>query len=212
MPDISHTIVAKSDQLNAADLAQPITVTVRGVHVTRDDQPVIVDIGDQHQPWKPCKGMRRLLAQVWGLNTDTWPGERVTLYCDPEATWGGQKVGGIRVSAISGIDSRLRYVMRTSKKGTTTYDVSPLEKVKPVDPAAARGKLLSTAQDKHGLSADDIAAWLGEQGGATLDQMTVDDLRGLFRALPDIAAWRDAQTAAPANQAPEQPDDGGELV
>jgi len=204
MPDISHTITAKSDQLNAADLAQSITVTVRGVRVTRDDQPVIVDIGDELKPWKPCKGMRRLLAQVWGTNTDTWPGGRVTLFRDASATWGGEAVGGIRVSAISGIDSPMRYVMRTSKKGTTTYDVGVLAAAAKVDPSAARAKLLEAARDKHGTDEATVRAWLAEQGGPDLDAMTVDDLRGLFRALPDIAAWAAEQGGGSA--------DGGEYV
>ena len=36
--DISDTILAKSDQINAVDLAVPVTVTVEGVEVVGGDQ------------------------------------------------------------------------------------------------------------------------------------------------------------------------------
>lgn len=184
MPDISHTIVAKSDQLNAGDLAQPITVEVRSVRVTRDEQPVIVDIGGDYQPWKPCKGMRRLLAKAWGTNTDTWTGHRVELYNDPNVTWAGEKVGGIRVSAISGISSPMRYVMRTSKKGTTSYDVRVLQRG--TDPAEALAKFLEYASGK-GVERDQVEAFL-EHHSTTLDALSPDELRALARDLDAVKA------------------------
>ena len=184
MPDISHTIIAKSDQLNAGDLAQPIVVEVRAVRVTGDEQPVIVEIGDGHQPWKPCKGMRRLLAKCWGTNTDTWTGHRVELYNDPNVTWAGEKVGGIRVSAISGISSPMRYVMRTSKKGTTSYDVRVLQRG--TDPAEALAKFLEYASGK-GVERDQVEAFL-EHHSTTLDALSPDELRALARDLDAVKA------------------------
>ena len=111
MPDISHTLTAKSQQLNAGDLAAPVVVTVRRVRVTQDDQPVTIDIGDDLQPWKPCKGMRRLLARTWGTDTDSWPGHRVELFNDPNVRWAGAAVGGVRVAAISGISRPTVYTL-----------------------------------------------------------------------------------------------------
>ena len=131
MPDISHTLIAKSDQLNAADLARPVVITVRSVRVVDEEQPVCVDYGENRPPWKPCKGMRRLLAQVWGTDTDTWIGHRVELFNDNGATWAGKAVGGIRVSAISGIDRGMSYNMRTSKKSHTMYKIAAMEKAQP---------------------------------------------------------------------------------
>ena len=185
MPDISHTIIAKSDQLNAGDLAQPIVVEVRAVRVTGDEQPVVVEIGDGHQPWKPCKGMRRLLAKCWGTNTDTWTGHRVELYNDPNVTWAGERVGGIRVSAISGISSPMRYVMRTSKKGTTSYDVKPLQRG--TSPAEAREKFLAYAAGK-GVEREQIDAFLHHHGTA-LEKLSPDELRTLARDLEDVRAF-----------------------
>lgn len=185
MPDISHTIIAKSDQLNAGDLAQPIVVEVRSVRVTRDEQPVVVEIDGDHQPWKPCKGMRRLLAKCWGTNTDTWTGHRVELYNDPNVTWAGERVGGIRVSAISGIDSPMRYVMRTSKKGTTSYDVKPLQRG--TSPDEAREKFLSYAAGK-GVEREQIDAFLQHHGTA-LEKLSTAELRTLAGDLEDVRAF-----------------------
>lgn len=185
MPDISHTIIAKSDQLNAGDLAQPIVVEVRAVRVTGDEQPVVVEIGDGHQPWKPCKGMRRLLAKCWGTNTDTWTGHRVELYNDPNVTWAGERVGGIRVSAISGISSPMRYVMRTSKKGTTSYDVKPLQRG--TSPAEAREKFLAYAAGK-GVEREQIDAFL-QHHGTSIEKLSPDELRTLARDLEDVRAF-----------------------
>lgn len=185
MPDISHTIIAKSDQLNAGDLAQPIVVEVRSVRVTRDEQPVVVEIDGDHQPWKPCKGMRRLLAKCWGTNTDTWTGHRVELYNDPNVTWAGERVGGIRVSAISGIDSPMRYVMRTSKKGTTSYDVKPLQRG--TSPDEAREKFLDYAAGK-GIEREQIDAFLQHHGTA-LEKLSTAELRTLAGDLEDVRAF-----------------------
>ncbi len=185
MPDISHPIIAKSDQLNAGDLAQPIVVEVRSVRVTRDEQPVVVEIDGDHQPWKPCKGMRRLLAKCWGTNTDTWTGHRVELYNDPNVTWAGERVGGIRVSAISGIDSPMRYVMRTSKKGTTSYDVKPLQRG--TSPDEAREKFLAYAAGK-GIERTQVDAFL-QHHGTTLDSLSTAELRTLAGDLEDVRAF-----------------------
>lgn len=184
MPDISHTLTAKSQQLNAGDLAAPVVVTVRRVRVTQDDQPVTIDIGDDLQPWKPCKGMRRLLARTWGTDTDNWPGHRVELFNDPNVRWAGAAVGGVRVAAISGISRPTVYTMRTSQKGTQQYQIRPLERAAEMDPDAAREKFVAYATAK-GVSLDDVAAFLEEQGTSLAD-LNADDLRVLARDLDSV--------------------------
>ena len=184
MPDISHTLTAKSQQLNAGDLAAPLVVTGRRVRVTQDDQPVTIDIGDDLQPWKPCKGMRRLLARTWGTDTDSWPGHRVELFNDPIVRWAGAAVGGVRVAAISGISRPTVYTMRTSQKGTQQYQIRPLERAAEIDPDAAREKFAAYAKAKGG-SRDDVAAFLEEQGTSLAD-LSADDLRVLARDLDSV--------------------------
>jgi len=128
MDDISETLIAKSDQLNAADLVGGgLTVKVLAITVNKGaDQPVIISIGEGRQPYKPCKTMRRLLAIVWGTYSVNWVGQSMTLYCDMEVMWGGVPTGGIRVSHVTGIAAKREIPLRSSKHKVTTYTIQPL--------------------------------------------------------------------------------------
>lgn len=122
------TIVAKSDQLNAVDLVGgPVTVRVASVSKGDAEQPVIVGIGDR-QPYKPCKSMRRVLIACWGANPAAWIGRQMTLYCEPSVKWGGESVGGIRISHLSHIDADVKEVqLNESKHKKITYKVYRLD-------------------------------------------------------------------------------------
>ena len=69
MVDVSHTILAKSDQLNADDLiGREITITITDVKLAGAEQPVKVSYKDDNgKPYCPCKSMRRVLVQLWGV-------------------------------------------------------------------------------------------------------------------------------------------------
>jgi hypothetical protein len=123
------TITAKSDQLNAEDLiGGPRTVRVTDVKVTAsDDQPVWISFeGDQGKPFKPCKTVRRLLVRVWGDDGSVYAGRSMTLYLDPEVKYGGQKVGGIRVSHVSHIDSPMKFFLTETRGKKREISVRPL--------------------------------------------------------------------------------------
>jgi hypothetical protein len=120
-----ETIVAKSDQLNAVDLVGgPITVEVKSVKPTGDkDQPATIGIGDR-QPYKPCKSMRRVLIACWGADPNVWIGRQMTLFCDPSVKWGGESVGGIRISHLSHLLTPIVEVqLNESKHRKITYKV-----------------------------------------------------------------------------------------
>lgn len=127
MVDISQTIKAKSDQLNAGDLiGGPVTVAVKAVTSTRGDQPVSIQLQEDYQPYKPCLSMRRVLAKIWGLESDLWIGKRLTLFCDPTVVWAGKEEGGIRISHMEGMSKMVPVTVRKNKRSTTTYNVEPL--------------------------------------------------------------------------------------
>jgi hypothetical protein len=111
------TIVPKSDQLNADDLLTgPITVTITGVRRGSVEQPVIVDIeGYEGRPYKPGKSMRRVLISAYGDEPKQWIGKQLTLYCDPEVKFGGVKVGGIRISHMSGLANDMTFRLTVSR-------------------------------------------------------------------------------------------------
>lgn len=124
--DISDTIVAKSDQLNADDLLSgAITVTITDVRRCDDEQPVAVHISGGHQPWKPCKTMRRVLVAAWGKDGSQWVGKSLRLVRDASVVFGGKAVGGIRVEAMSHIAKRIEIYLAESrtKKKLVTIDV-----------------------------------------------------------------------------------------
>jgi hypothetical protein len=143
--DMSATIVAKSDQINAADLIGVArTVTVKEVRIKAgDDQPVTIMIEGDKKAFRPCKGVRRLLVRVWGPDANKYIGQSLTLYCDPTVTWAGKEEGGIRVSHMTGLDEEIIEYMRTSREKTKPYKILPL---------VAENKAQANATD-------DLGAW-----------------------------------------------------
>lgn len=77
-------------------------MTITGVKRGDKEQPVVVEI-EGRRPYKPCKSMRRILVATYTEDPTKWIGQRMTLYCDPAVLWGGVKVGGIRISHLSGL-------------------------------------------------------------------------------------------------------------
>lgn len=126
--DVSKAIQAKSDQLNADDLiGGPRTIRVRDVKVVGGEQPVSIFFdGDDGKPWKPCKTAMRCVAAVWGVDAATWVGKHLTIYNDPEVTWAGMAVGGIRVSHMEGLTKEVKLMLAKTrgKKGATV--IKPL--------------------------------------------------------------------------------------
>lgn len=126
--DLASTIKPNSDQLNAVELvAGPIIVTVEGL--TRgpsEKQPINVHISGGHQPYRPNLGMRVVLITCWGDEKESWIGKKIELYRDPDVTWAGEAVGGIKVSAVSGIDKPIKIPIRKNRKQIYLHTVNPL--------------------------------------------------------------------------------------
>ena len=84
--DISKTCAPKSDQLNADDLiGGPKTITITDVRGNDgDQQPISIYFeGDNNKPYKPSKGMRRVLVHMWGKEGSEYKGRSMTIYCEP---------------------------------------------------------------------------------------------------------------------------------
>jgi hypothetical protein len=117
----------------------------------------------------------------------------VELYCDASVTWAGAAVGGIRVSAISGIERATAYTMRTSKKGTQRYQIEPLEKGSPPLSRAEALERFTSYATERGVTVEQVDAFLGTHGTALAD-LGPDDLRRLASDLDAVKA----HAAAPA--------------
>jgi hypothetical protein len=123
--DLRSTIVPKSDQLNAEQLlGGPMTVVITDVTGgSSAEQPVSVHYeGENGRPYKPCKTMRKALIFAWGPDGREWIGRAMELYCDPAVKFGGEEVGGIRISAMSHIerDIQLSLTATRGKKALCT--------------------------------------------------------------------------------------------
>lgn len=141
MSDMTATIAPKSDQINADDLiAGPRTITVTRVTVNPGaEQPVNVFFeGDGGKPFRPGKSMRRVLVAVWGPDPSAYAGRSMTLFRDPEVTWGGMAVGGIRISHMSHMDGPMVLALTATKNARKPFRVEPLVVAKPPDDKAAK--------------------------------------------------------------------------
>jgi hypothetical protein len=129
MVDMAATIAPKSDQLNADDLiAGPRTVVITQVVGSGNaDQPVNVHFdGDQGKPYKPCKGMRRIMVEAWGPDASQYAGRAMTLFRNAAVLFGGAKVGGIQISHMSHIDRDFTTALTVSKAKRSPYTVKRL--------------------------------------------------------------------------------------
>jgi len=128
--DISETLAPKSDQMDYEDLiAGPRTLTVKGVsRGPSAEQPLNISFEEFDRPWRPSKGMRRVLAMAWGVDGVKYTGRKVTLFGDPNVKWGGKKVGGIRVRAMSDIgDDAITFPLAVSRTERIQYTVKPIK-------------------------------------------------------------------------------------
>lgn len=161
--DLTETIAPKSDQLNADDLlAGPRNVTVEKVTLGSSEQPVNIHLVEfPGRPFRPSKTVRRILVAAWGVEASAYAGRRMRIYTDPTVRFGGQEVGGIRVSHISHIEKRLTLALTTTRGRRAPYVVEPLPDGPPVitnEQADEIAEGISKAADRADL--DGIAAQL----------------------------------------------------
>lgn len=126
--DVSNAIAPKSDQLDAVDLlgSPPRIFTITDVSEGNAEQPVNIKLAEFPRVWRPSKGMLRVLAHCYGKDTHAWVGHKVELYTDPEVTFGRDKVGGIRISRLTGISKRTAIPMIVKKGQGGSWGVDPL--------------------------------------------------------------------------------------
>lgn len=131
--DLSSTIAPKSDQLNADDLiAGPRTFTIEKVTQGNSEQPVNIFLTESPgRPWKPSKSMRRVLVTAWGPDGNAYAGHHVTLYRNPDTKFGGETVGGIEISGLTGISKPLKLALTVTRGKKRAHTVQPLTAPEP---------------------------------------------------------------------------------
>lgn len=97
----------QSKFLARADVARPILVTIKGIHqenVAREGEPPEIKFAlafsDCAKPMVLNSTNAQIIAQILASEeTDHWIGKQIVLYDDPNVSFGGKLVGGIRVRA-----------------------------------------------------------------------------------------------------------------
>lgn len=185
MADVSATLEAKSDQLNAVDImgAEPI-IRIRDVKVGAGEQPVAVYFdGDNNRPWKPSKGMRRILAGAWGTDSANWIGKHAKLYFEPTVKYAGQEVGGIRIRELSDIPEQgMKFAITINRSKREPY-VVPLLKIEaaeyPADRFAKALPVMAKKMQEGEMTLQQVIAQCQKTG-----QLTEDQLAQLEQAAP----------------------------
>jgi hypothetical protein len=137
MTDISFAMEAKSDQLNAPDImGNDRIIKITRVNVVKGDQPISVYFdGDHNRPWKPSKGMVRILAAAWSTESANWVGKSVQLYFDDTVKWAGKEVGGIRIRAMSDIPQNgLKVMVTLNRQQRNAHVIDFLNTERPMYP------------------------------------------------------------------------------
>lgn len=171
MNDFTAALAPKSDQINAQDfLGGDMTITITGVKVTPGtEQPVSVSFKESGKVWRPCKTTGRILMAAWGADTSAYAGRQVQLYLDEDVKWGGLKVGGIRVRAISHIAEDLRIVLAESKQVRKPVTVKRLvlQQAQAENPPAryTAETALARATEKAKEGTDAFRSWFNTDDG-----------------------------------------------
>lgn len=174
--DITDALAPTSDQLDAIELVNPRTFTIdSGSRLGSRDGKTVAEIRLVGFPrvWRPSKGMLDVLARCWGTDGKAWAGRSVTLYNDPEVTFGKDKVGGIRISHLSDIDRDIQVSLTATKGKKALHTIKRM-------------------QAQSGLSAAQIADWTAAIEAAAAEEL--DDIKQ--QALDAATAVKDRDAFA----------------
>lgn len=174
--DLTETIAPKSDQVNADDLISgPVTVTIQEVVKGSIEQPVDVRLVEfPGRAYRPSKSMRRVMVMAWGPEAAAYTGRRLTLYRNPEITFGKDKVGGIEISHLSDLPKPLTVALTATRGKRKSFTVQPLpDAPKPAQQPAQPARDWTTEADKLAGQTDALRALYmdAQAAGATAEQL-----------------------------------------
>ena len=177
--DLTESIIPRSDQINADDLiAGPITVTITDAYPGGAEQPVDITLAETPgRAYRPPKSMRGVPVAAWGKQPSAYVGRRLTLYRNPDITFGSAKVGGIEISHMSHLDKPLTLALTRARGKRTPFTVQPLREA----PARDWQAEADAITDVDALRAIHAAAKHAGAPAATLDAIVA---RGKALAAP----------------------------
>jgi hypothetical protein len=168
MSDMTSTIEPRSDQINADSLPPGVSRTIKVTRVDVNpgtDQPCEIHYeGMQGKVFRPGKSMRRILVHVWGKDSAAYVGHSMTLYTDPDVQFGGMKVGGLRISHMTGIQKPVTIALTATRANRKPFTVKPL--VTSAEPEFDQEKLLNDSDVAANLGMEAYKAFFGSLGKA----------------------------------------------
>lgn len=211
---LQKAMAPKSDQLNADDLvAGPRHITITHVRVSATGEQLVSIFydGDNGKPWKPSKGMMRVLAGVYGDDPEVWVGKSITLYRRDDVRFGKDQTGGIRISHLSHIAKPLKITATVSRGKREQIDIGVF-----TGAVAVINKVLATpVQEDNPQRAwakrIKAAAAYGEEGiseiWATVPEALKPELQDFYNTWLDAAKKIDADNKPPVQEEPPIPDE-----
>ncbi|MDD7813659.1 hypothetical protein PP713_13905 [Mycobacterium sp. CSUR Q5927] len=186
--DISAAAQPNSEQVNAEDLLDgPRVVSIEKVTRGSSEQPVQIHLAEfPGRTYRPCKSMIRVLIAAWGRDAAAYTGRRLRLYRDPDVRFGKDVTGGIRIAAMSHIDTRLTLALTVTRGRRAPFTVDPL----PDAPAA----ISDEAADEFAQRIAN-AATMGDLD-AIADDLKASELGAHRRRLQEAWATRKAELSA----------------
>jgi len=178
--DLTETTAPRSDQQNYDDVAStPRTLTVTEVKRGSAEQPVEIHNAEfPGRPYKPNKTMRRLLVAAWGADSTNYVGRRITIYGDPEVTFGRDKTGGIKISHLSHIDKPISVSLTVTRGKRKPFTVQPLADAPTAPDITVRISAALAAFEGIGVHESQLVAKFGPR-----DQWDINSLLGVYQAI-----------------------------
>tara|TARA_R110000850_G_C9742296_1_gene444496 strand:+ start:65 stop:676 length:612 start_codon:yes stop_codon:yes gene_type:complete len=129
--DLSDTIEAQSDRINAADLMGADKVIVINEVVRYSESGTnkfyLNYVGHNGRAYKPSLGMRRIIMTLWGKDGTQYIGRSIKIFRDPTVIYAGKAAGGVVISAMTDIKAKATVVIPISKTKSVTYIIDRLE-------------------------------------------------------------------------------------
>jgi hypothetical protein len=162
-------------------MAGPVTVTIQEVTAGTPEQPVNVALVEfPGRAYRPSKSMRRVMVLAWGPEASAYAGRRITLYRNPDITFGKDRVGGIEISHLSNLAKPLTVALTATRGKRKSFTVAPLAEV-------VRRDFLTDAMSLNGDTVALRALYMdAQQAGATQD--VLDTIRSLAAPVETPAA------------------------
>ena len=194
----AESLMAKSDQITAAELMGiTINVKIAGLTVKNSEkQKWTMRLEGNDKFFRPCLGMRRLIAEIWG-GPENYAGGSMTLYRETDTRYGADEVGGVRISHMTGIEAQIEVTVPIRRGVFRTYLIRPLrvEAPKPAPTTAAPENAFELAHAAASKGTDAFKEWWNSDVGKTCREAVKPNMA-------EIKATAAAADAATTDEAP----------